>query len=85
MKIELRFFASIREQLGVSAEQLTLPPEVKTVGDVRALLITRGTLWAKALGEGQSLRMAINQQMCHADTIISDGAEVAFFPPVTGG
>jgi molybdopterin synthase sulfur carrier subunit len=29
--------------------------------------------------------MACNQQMCGADTALADGAEVAFFPPVTGG
>jgi molybdopterin synthase sulfur carrier subunit len=31
------------------------------------------------------LRMAYNQQMTEAATSIVDGAEVAFFPPVTGG
>ncbi|WP_188569213.1 molybdopterin converting factor subunit 1 [Undibacterium terreum] len=85
MNIELRFFASIREKLGTSAEQASLPVEVKTVGDVRAWLMTRGGPWAEALAEGRALRMAYNQQMCGADTAIADGGELAFFPPVTGG
>ncbi|MEA5097483.1 MAG: molybdopterin converting factor subunit 1 [Burkholderiaceae bacterium] len=85
MNIELRFFASVREAVGSSAETVSLPPEVKTVGDVRAWLVKRGGAWAETLADGKVLRMAYNHQMTHADTLISDGCEVAFFPPVTGG
>jgi molybdopterin synthase sulfur carrier subunit len=85
MTIQLRFFASVREALGTAQETLAIPEEVKTVGDVRALLIRRGGAWAEALAEGRALRMAYNQQMASADTHIADGGEVAFFPPVTGG
>lgn len=85
MKIQLRFFASVRESLERSEEAVELPEQVKTVGDVRQWLIARGDVWAEVLGEGRSLRMAYNQQMTTADTLIADGAEVAFFPPVTGG
>lgn len=85
MNIKLRFFASVREILGVDAETVSLPSDAKTVGDVRRFLMMRGDKWAEALAEGKSLRMAINQQMCDASALISDGAEVAFFPPVTGG
>lgn len=85
MNIELRFFASVREALGTSSETVSLPPEVKTVGDVRRFLIARGGKWAEVLAEGKSLRMACQQQMTDASTKISEGCEVAFFPPVTGG
>lgn len=36
MKIELKFFASVREALGVASETVTVPDGVATVGDVRA-------------------------------------------------
>lgn len=85
MKIQLRFFASVREKLGISEEIADLPEEINTVGQVRAWLMARGGVWAEVLAEGRSLRMAYNQQMTDADTLIADGAEVAFFPPVTGG
>jgi len=85
MNIQLRFFASIRETLGTAQEALALPEHVQTVGQVRDYLRERGGIWAQALAEGRALRMAYNQQMTDADTRISEGGEVAFFPPVTGG
>jgi sulfur-carrier protein len=84
MLINLKYFASVREVLG-SGEQVVLPPEARTVGDVRAWLLARGEPWATALAEGRALRMACNQRMCDAGTPVAPGDEVAFFPPVTGG
>ncbi|OJB13807.1 molybdopterin converting factor subunit 1 [Burkholderia ubonensis] len=85
MKIQLKFFASVREALGVSDEQADVPDGVTTVGDVRAWLRMRGGAWADTLAEGRALRMACNHEMTGAGTRITDGCEVAFFPPVTGG
>lgn len=85
MKITLRFFASVREALGVSTENVTLPEGVNTVGAVRDLLIARGGAWAETLSHGRALRMAFNHVMCEPETQVLDGGEVAFFPPVTGG
>ena len=85
MNIQLRFFAGIRETLGASQESVRLPAHVHTVGDVRHYLRQRGGVWAEALADGRALRMACNQQMTDANTPITEGCEVAFFPPVTGG
>lgn len=85
MKIQLRFFASMREKLGCSEEIVDLPAQIKNVGEVREYLIARGGVWADVLAEGRALRMAYNLQITGSDTQIEDGAEVAFFPPVTGG
>jgi molybdopterin synthase sulfur carrier subunit len=85
MKLELRFFASLREALGTSQETIEILEEVKTVSQLRAHLIARGGVWAEALAEGKLLRCALNQTMVDANTALKDGAEVAFFPPVTGG
>ncbi|WP_174363635.1 molybdopterin converting factor subunit 1 [uncultured Caballeronia sp.] len=85
MKVELRFFASVREALGVAKESVEVPDGVANVGDVRAWLRARGGVWAETLGEGRSLRMACNHEMTDPSRRITDGCEVAFFPPVTGG
>ncbi len=85
MKIQLKFFASVREALGTSDESVDVPDGVATLGDVRAWLRTRGEPWREVLAEGRTLRMACNHVMTDAATRITDGCEVAFFPPVTGG
>jgi sulfur-carrier protein len=85
MKIQLKFFASVREALGVADETATVPDGIATVGDVRGWLRARGGVWADTLAEGRALRMACNQVMTEPTTRITEGCEVAFFPPVTGG
>lgn len=85
MKIEIRFFASVREALGVTQEIIELPVHVRTVADVRAFLMGRGGLWMEVLAPEKSLRMAYDQVMTEPGTLIAEGGEVAFFPPVTGG
>ena len=83
MKVRVRYFASLREQLG--AEEAVELPEAATVGALRAELVARGGSHAQALAAGRAVRCALNQRMCGEAEALSDGAEVAFFPPVTGG
>jgi molybdopterin synthase sulfur carrier subunit len=85
MKINLKFFASLRETLKTSQEAVELPVGISTVSQLRDFLVARGEPWAGALAQGKSVRAALNHQMVEDDTALVDGAEVAFFPPVTGG
>jgi molybdopterin synthase sulfur carrier subunit len=48
-------------------------------------LIARGGVYAEVLAHGRAVRMALNQDLCDESAVLSDGCEVAFFPPVTGG
>jgi len=83
MKLSIRYFASIREALGQSLESLDTP--ATTLGGLRDELISRGGAYAQALAYGKAVRMALNQVMVDESAALSEGAEVAFFPPVTGG
>lgn len=85
MKLELKFFASLREALKVSEENLAVPDSIKTIAQLRLYLADRGGVWAEVLAEGKVLRCALNHQMVDANTSLQEGAEIAFFPPVTGG
>ena len=85
MQLELKFFASLREVLKVSEEDILVPDSVKTIAQLRLFLTDRGGAWAEVLAEGKVLRCALNHQMVDAHTPLQEGAEVAFFPPVTGG
>lgn len=83
MRVQVRFFASLREALGPQ-EPLDVAAGA-TLGDVRDQLIARSPGHAQALARTRTLRGAINQVMCDEASPVPDGAEVAFFPPVTGG
>lgn len=83
MQLTLRFFASIREAIGQGSEPCTTT--ARDVAALRDALIGRGEPYAAALARGRSVRIAVDQQMCDESTALHDGAEVAFFPPVTGG
>jgi molybdopterin synthase sulfur carrier subunit len=87
--ITLLYFARLREVFGLASEQLPVPDisngGTATIEHVRALLAARGGVWAQELAAGRAYRAAVNQDIAGADTLVKDGDEVAFFPPVTGG
>ena len=81
--IQLRYFASIREALGTGSEAVQTP--AATLAALRDELIARGGAYAEALARDRAVRVALNQTMADEATALKDGAEVGFFPPVTGG
>ncbi len=83
--IEIRYFASLRERLGIAREQVPAGAAAADVGAIVNLLRQRGGAWEEAFGEAQTVLMAVNQEVAGSDTPVHDGDEVAFFPPVTGG
>ena len=85
MKVTVRYFASLKEQLGRDAEELELPPGVSTVAGLRAHLGARGGVYGEALSEKRLVKAAVNQDMVKPTAPVKAGDEVAFFPPVTGG
>ena len=83
MKVHIRYFASVREALAKSDE--AIESRAQTLGALRDELLSRGEPYASALARGKAVRMALDQVMTDEDAALRDGAEVAFFPPVTGG
>jgi molybdopterin synthase sulfur carrier subunit len=84
MNIQIRYFASLREALGPGETVAELPPG-STLATLRDALIARGGAHATALARGRSVRCALDQKMSDEGAALHEGAEVAFFPPVTGG
>ena len=83
MKVTVRYFASIREAIGQGSE--TVESSAATLGALRDELIARGGAHADSLARGKAVRMALDQVMRDEAAALAEGAEVAFFPPVTGG
>lgn len=83
MKINVRYFASIREALGQGNE--SVETSAGTLAALRDELVTRGGAYAEALARGKAVRVSLNQTLSDEAAALPEGAEVGFFPPVTGG
>lgn len=83
MKVQLRYFAAIREALGTGSEPVET--QAATLAALRAELVARGGAYADVLAPGRAVRVALNQAMSDESASLIEGAEVGFFPPVTGG
>jgi molybdopterin synthase sulfur carrier subunit len=85
VRLRILYFASLREALGLDREDIDLPDDVQTAAALRDHLSARGGAWTLAFAPDRTLRVAIDQSLATPDARLHDGAELAFFPPVTGG
>jgi sulfur-carrier protein len=85
VKVKLLYFARLREAFGTRAEEAALPEGVSDVSALLQWLRSRGGAWDTELAQGRAFRVAVDQQMAAETTRLSEGVEVALFPPVTGG
>jgi len=81
----LRYFAWVRERTGRAEEAVVLPEGVATIADLVGWLSTRDESYAAAFAEGEKLRASIDRRHVKHDAAIAGAAEIAFFPPMTGG
>ncbi len=83
--MRILYFASLRERLGRDQETLDPPESVRTLGDLKAWLASRGEPWSELFNGSEPVLGAVNQAMAQDDTPVGADDEVGFFPPVTGG
>lgn len=79
------YFAWVRERIGKTDEELTLPQDVRTVGDLIGWLSARGANYAYAFENAGTIRAALDRSHVKHDAQVGEAREVAFFPPMTGG
>ena len=82
--VNVIFFASIREDLGVSDVEVSVEGPATVAQLVQTLAVLHGAHWSELLSR-ENILVAVNQAMVDHQHIIHCGDEVAFFPPVTGG
>ncbi|MBE7185144.1 MAG: molybdopterin converting factor subunit 1 [Methylobacterium mesophilicum] len=83
--VTLRYFAWVRERIGVAEERLELGEGVETVRELLCWLSSRGETYAAALKQPEVIRVSLDHR--HADHAqpIGRASEIALFPPMTGG
>ena len=85
MKLTIRYFASVREQVGLTCEVIHIDTAELAIDSLRATLASRNERMAQALQASRPIRIAVNHEMVGSGFVVRDDSEVAFFPPVTGG
>lgn len=83
--IKILYFASIREQLNCSEEEIEFNKNFQTISQLKQLLAGRGNRWQSIFTDNKQLISSVNQEVVKEDQTINDGDEIAFFPQVTGG
>jgi len=79
--VRVRFFARLREQAGAEIEALEVPPG-STLADVYDNLRRKHPALE---ADRVAVRGAINQEFASWDAVVSQGDELVFIPPVSGG
>jgi len=75
------FFATLRDRMGVKSVELQIPSHCN-VTDFKSLLIKK---YPALSGLMNHTLVSINHEYVFNETIIPDRAEIALFPPVSGG
>ena len=83
--MKVKYFAWVRERIGLAEEQVEPPAGVGTVADLIAWLSERGESYAYAFEKPKVIRAAIDHAHVKSDAVIAGAREIAFFPPMTGG
>lgn len=84
MTVKVVFFASLREALGVDSVDLQISGPFSVSALIRLLTDQHSPQWLEIL-TAENIRVAVNHDIINEDIEVTDGDEVAFFPPVTGG
>lgn len=82
--IQIFYFANLADKLNCDNEFFPLDEKPLTLASLKKQLAERGSVWKETLSTS-STRCAVNQAIATEDELLSNGDEVAFFPPVTGG
>jgi sulfur-carrier protein len=83
--VKVRYFAWVRERVGLAEEDIEPPAGIATVADFVAWLTERGEGYAYAFENPKVIRAAIDKTHVRGDARIAGASEIAFFPPMTGG
>ena len=83
--MKVKYFAWVRERVGMAEETVEPPANVRTVEELIAWLTKRGETYAYAFETPRVIRAAIDHAHVRNDAAIAGAREIAFFPPMTGG
>ncbi len=79
--VKVLFFATLRDLAGTRSAQIDVPDGTT----VRGLMDRVVQQYPNLKAPIETALVAVNREYAHEDAVVPDGADVAFFPPVSGG
>lgn len=83
--MKILYFARLRQLAGRASEDVEVPADVTTIRELISFLAGRDEQVAAALADLRTLKVAIDKKQASFEAPVAGAAEIAFFPPVTGG
>jgi molybdopterin converting factor subunit 1 len=80
-RVKILFFASLRDYVGTKSVDLEIPLGT-TIERLTGILLLKFPHLEKVK---EMMMVAVNREYASEDLVIPEGAEIAFFPPVSGG
>ena len=81
----IKYFSWIKEHIGKSEEQITIPSDITNVDQLINYLNEKDSKYNLLFEKKELIKIAVNKTYSSFDTKVSNNDEIAFFPPVTGG
>ena len=83
--MKIKYFAWLRDKVGVEEEEITLPAEIHTVGGLITWLSHRNSHYEDAFEFVEVIKVVVNQVYVDSSQTIKDDDEIIFIPPIAGG
>ena len=80
-RIKVLFFATLRDRAGIKSVDLEIPAET-TVQSLKTLVVDEYPGLKETMG---TVVISINREFAFDESVVPENAEVAMFPPVSGG
>ena len=83
--MKILYFAWLKAKLQMTEEVVTCSDERRDTDSLVRWMKKRGPAFEEVFSDLEVVRIAVNQEYITGNTTLSEGDEIAFFPPVTGG
>ncbi|WP_373089578.1 molybdopterin converting factor subunit 1 [Sneathiella sp.] len=83
--MKILYFAWLKTKLQISEEDISWSQEVADIDGLVRWMRARGPVFDEIFSDLDVIRIAVNQEYVTGNLSLTEGDEIAFFPPVTGG
>ncbi len=84
-KLDIVYFAWVKERLGRDSDAIEIADETITVKQLLSQMMADDAAYQSVFSDEKKLRFALDHEFVKVDVELGSAQELAIFPPVTGG